>query len=88
MGVKAKTQKLAEEQLHGFADEEIAANSIRPGVWAKAVAESDGDEAKAKASYIKLRVEAMKAKAVFTSILHHSLPLSPIAQMIHRSKAL
>ena len=60
---KLAAQKLAEEQLYEFAAEEIAANNIRPGLWAKAIAESDGDDAKAKARYIKLRVEAMKAEA-------------------------
>ena len=60
---KLAAQKLAEEQLYEFAAEEIAANNIRPGLWAKAIAESDGDDAKAKARYIKLRVETMKAEA-------------------------
>lgn len=59
---KLAAQKLAEEQLYEFAAEEIAANNIRPGLWAKAIAESDGDDAKAKARYIKLRVETMKAE--------------------------
>ena len=60
---KLAAQKLAEEQLYEFAAEEIAANNIRPGLWAKAIAEADGDDAKAKARYIKLRVETMKAEA-------------------------
>ena len=59
---KLAAQKLAEEQLYEFAAEEIAANNIRPGLWAKAIAEADGDDAKAKARYIKLRVETMKAE--------------------------
>ena len=59
---KLAAQKLAEEQLYELAAEEIAANNIRPGLWAKAIAESDGDDAKAKARYIKLRVETMKAE--------------------------
>ena len=60
---KLAAQKLAEEQLYEFAAEEIAANNIRPGLWAKAIAESDGDDAKARARYIRLRVETMKAEA-------------------------
>ena len=60
---KLAAQKLAEEQLYEFAAEEIAANNIRPGLWAKAIAEADGDDGKAKARYIKLRVETMKAEA-------------------------
>ena len=60
---KLAAQKLAEEHLYELAAEEIAANSIRPGLWAKAIAEADGDDAKAKARCIKLRVETMKAEA-------------------------
>ena len=60
---KLAAQKLAEEHLYELAAEEIAANNIRPGLWAKAIAEADGDDAKAKARYIKLRVETMKAEA-------------------------
>jgi hypothetical protein len=56
-------RKLAEEKLYELAAEEITANNIRPGLWAKAIPESDGDNAKAKARYIKLRVETMKAEA-------------------------
>jgi predicted xylose isomerase-like sugar epimerase len=64
---KLAAQKLAEEQLYEFAAEEIAANNIRPGLWAKAIAEADGEDAKAKARYIKLRVETMKAEAELNS---------------------
>ena len=60
---KLAAQKLAEEQLYEFAAEEIAANNIRPGLWAKALAEAEGDDSKAKARYIKLRVETMRAEA-------------------------
>lgn len=56
-------RKLAEERLYEIAVEEIAANNIRPGLWAKALAETDGNEAAAKARYIKLRVETMGAEA-------------------------
>jgi len=56
-------QKLAEEHLYELAAEEIAANNIRPGLYAKALAETDGNEDAARARYIKLRVETMKAEA-------------------------
>jgi len=60
---KLAAQKLAEEQLYELAAEEIAANNIRPGLMAKAVAETDGNVAAANARYLKLRVEAMMAEA-------------------------
>ena len=56
-------RKLAEERLYEIAVEEIAANNIRPGLWAKALAETDGNEAAAKARYIKLLIKSMKAEA-------------------------
>ena len=55
-------RKLAEEQLYEMAVEEIQANNIRQGLWAKALIQSNGNAA-AKANYIKLRVESLKAEA-------------------------
>ena len=60
---KLAAQKLAEEQLYELAAEEIAANNNRPGLMAKALAETDGNVAAANARYLKLRVETMKAEA-------------------------
>lgn len=60
---KLAASKIAEEQLYAQAAEEVAAGVIRQGLWAKAIAESDGNEAAAKARYIKLRVELMIAEA-------------------------
>ena len=44
----------------------MASGQIRQGLWAKAIAETGGDEAAAKAHYLKLRVEIMKAEAEVT----------------------
>lgn len=55
-------QKLAEERRYALALEEIASNNIRPGLWAKATADTGGNEEAAKARYIKLLVELMKAE--------------------------
>ena len=65
--VKLAAQKLAEEGLYELAAAEIAADKFRPGLWAKAIAEADGDDAKARARYIKLRVETLKAEAELNS---------------------
>ena len=59
---KLAAQTLEEEQLYEWAAEEVAVNNIRPGLMAKALSETDGDETKAAARYIKLRVETMKAE--------------------------
>ena len=55
--------KLAEEFLYSQVADEVASNVIRQGLWAKAISESHGNEEAAKALYIKLRVEMLKAEA-------------------------
>ena len=66
---KLAASKLAEEQLYAQAAEEVASGQIRQGLWAKAIAETGGDEAAAKAHYLKLRVEIMKAEADVTDFV-------------------
>ena len=66
---KLAASKLAEEQLYAQAAEEVASGQIRQGLWAKAIAETGGDEAAAKAQYLKLRVEIMKAEADVTDFV-------------------
>ena len=46
-----------EEALYARAASEIADGNIRPGLWAKANSDADGDERKVHARYIGLRVE-------------------------------
>jgi hypothetical protein len=57
---KNADERLAEEMLYAEAMREIEKNIRRDGLWGKAIAESDGDEKKAKAEYLKLRVQALK----------------------------
>ena len=70
---KLAASKLAEEQLYAQAAEEVASGQIRQGLWAKAIAETGGDEAAAKAHYLKLRVEIMKAEAEKWTLLPKKL---------------
>ncbi len=39
---------------------EMAANRLQPGLWARALAESDGNESRCKAIYIRLRVAELQ----------------------------
>jgi uncharacterized protein YaiL (DUF2058 family) len=55
-------EDLDEESLFGIAANEIAAQTISPGLYAKALAESEGDEAKARARYITLRVDMLRSE--------------------------
>ena len=71
--IKARfaVSKLASEKLYEMAVEEIASGNIRTGLWAKAVAETGGDEAAANARYLKLRVDTMKAQVAWQIISTH-----------------
>lgn len=59
---------LHEEDMYATALSEIELGQTRPGLWAKAYAESDGDEAKSKALYIKLRVRQENSDNADTAI--------------------
>jgi hypothetical protein len=48
-----------DEHLYERVSEEMAAGDIKPGMWTKAFANAMGDENKAKAIYIRMRVEQL-----------------------------
>ena len=66
MGLFSKLNRIAadarraEEALYAMAAEEVANGDVKPGLWAKAFADSDGQESRAQATYLKLRVQQMK----------------------------
>ena len=53
-------QRKHETYLYELVMEEIANNERQKGIWGQAIVKSNGDEKKAEAEYIKLRVEALK----------------------------
>jgi|GEM_PF-3134404 len=53
------TEDSIEENYWAEAMSEVESNQRRPGVWAKAFAEADGDITKAKVAYLKARVQQM-----------------------------
>lgn len=55
--------RLTEEVLYAEALREIEAGTRRDGLWAKALAESGGNQDLANAVYIKLRVRALRDEA-------------------------
>lgn len=57
--ISATVPTADEESYWAAAMAEVESGQRRPGVWAKAFAEADGDEAKAKAAYLKVRVQQM-----------------------------
>ena len=55
--------RLIEEQLYEQVVIELAQGQRRDGLWAKAMANSDGSEEKTKSLYIKYRVQSIKDEA-------------------------
>ncbi len=51
--------RLTEEKIYAQVAEEIQTGILRNGLWAKAIAEAELNEEKAKAIYIKLRVQSI-----------------------------
>jgi hypothetical protein len=53
-----KSSAYDEEAIYADAWAEVKSGTVRPGLWAKAFSESQGDDSKSQALYIKLRVQA------------------------------
>ena len=53
----------SDNDVYAAALAEIEEQRVNKGTWARSFAESDGDESKAKATYIKLRVAALTEQA-------------------------
>ncbi|PIQ10589.1 MAG: hypothetical protein CO125_08830 [Hydrogenophilales bacterium CG_4_9_14_3_um_filter_59_35] len=56
-------RRIPDEAYYEQASREVRNGNVREGLWAKAWAQAEGDNTKAQALYIKLRVDAMKAEA-------------------------
>ena len=53
---KTSEERLAEDWVYEKVAEEIERNDLRKGLWLKASSEAMGDDKKARAIYVKLRV--------------------------------
>lgn len=60
---KLDAHRIPDEAYYDMAGEELKRGSMRQGLWLKALAEAKGDETRARASYLKLRVAAMRSEA-------------------------
>ena len=52
--------RMQEERLFAFVSEELQSGDTRPGLYAQALVEAEGDDKRARAAYIKLRVQSLK----------------------------
>ena len=69
----AALSRRAEELLYEQTLDEYESGNIRRGLWAQALAESDGDESRAKGTYIRLRVRAMIDEGVIVDQISDEL---------------
>lgn len=60
---KLAARRIPDEAYFEMAGEEVARGTLRKGLWVQAMSEAMGDEAKAGAIYIRLRVQAMRGEA-------------------------
>lgn len=63
---KESAERLLEEQVYAKVVEELSQGLKRDGLWAKALADSHGEEQKAKALYIRYRVQSIFDEMVVT----------------------
>ncbi|MEH6628772.1 MAG: hypothetical protein V7739_20210 [Motiliproteus sp.] len=55
--------RLGEERLYEIVMDELSSGNMRKGLWAKALAKSNGNHEQAKSKYIEFRVESLKDEA-------------------------
>ncbi len=57
--IEKHVDSVIEEQIFEQVAREMHSNEIRPGIWAKAFSESNGDPDRTKARYISLRANSI-----------------------------
>lgn len=72
-------QRLAEESLYAEIAEEISAGNVRAGLMAKALAESEGNQDKKHALYIRYRMQSIKDEVQQGSIDSEQKPVADTA---------
>lgn len=73
--------RLLEEQLYEQVVQELANGQRRDGLWAKALANSDGLEDKAKALYIRYRVQSIKDEIEIHEVIEEEASNARAAQL-------
>jgi hypothetical protein len=66
---KGSSKRLAENELYEIVTKEVMNEEVMAGIWGKAFADTEGDEQKAKALYIKYRVQDLKDRVIVESEL-------------------
>ena len=58
--IKEAVDRLGENELYDLVTREVMLEQVMPGVWGRAFADAEGNMEKAKALYIKYRVQELK----------------------------
>jgi len=77
---KEMATPIDEDKLWEIAADEVDGDARKKSMWAKCFAEADGEENKAKASYLKLRVAELKAEMHTKEKQVEEVNISPIAE--------
>ena len=64
-------ERKQETKLFEYVMEEINNGKPNKGIWGQAIVKSNGDEKKAEAEYIKLRVESLKDEIALNNIIEN-----------------
>jgi ATP-dependent Zn protease len=63
MKLNSAMARLVEEKLYEMAIDELGNGNVRKGIWAKAIAKSNGNKEQERSKYLDLRVESLKDEA-------------------------
>jgi hypothetical protein len=63
MKLNSAMARLVEEKLYEMAIDELGNGNVRKGIWAKAIAKSNGNKDQERSKYLDLRVESLKDEA-------------------------
>ena len=64
-------ERLEDQQFYDMVASELARGERSDGLWLKALSESNGDDHKAKAKYIKFRVQSLKDEIELSTFQKH-----------------
>lgn len=74
---RGSTQNQADESLYEFIAAELASSTVKQGLWTKALADRDWDEAKAKALYVKMRFAQLRNELLAEAARQRALLSDP-----------
>ena len=61
---KLAARRLDEERLYAQVLAEVSSGQRRDGIWAKCLADANGDVSQAQSAYIKARVQSIKDERI------------------------